>query len=97
MLSIGYINEETGLFDLSVSLDAVIAEMLRVGLKLHNIEIGFHHNDLVAIEDAYAYVEAADFNMTYDKETKKISVNPEVVMEHVNLQLELDIYSLMIG
>lgn len=97
MLSIGYINEETGLFDLSVSLDAVIAEMLRVGLKLHNIEIGFHHNDLVAIEDAYAYVEAADFNMTYDKETKKISVNPEVVMEHVNLQLELDIYSRMIG
>lgn len=97
MLSIGYINEETGLFDLSVSLDAVIAEMLRVGLKIHNIEIGFHHNDLVAIEDAYTYVEAANFNMTYDKETKKISANPEVVMEHVNLQLELDIYSLMIG
>lgn len=97
LLSIGYINEETGLFDLSVSLDAVVAEMLRIGLKIHNIDIGFKHNDLVVIEDAYSYVEAVDMNMAYDTTTKGITVDPEILLEHVNLQLELDVYSLMIG
>jgi hypothetical protein len=104
-LDIRYIDEVTGKMDLSVALGLDISERAGLYLKIYDIGIGLTQIDLVTVDDPYSYTEIIRFNSpvldeegnkTYDTEGNLIT-ETKIVLEHVSLSLEVDIFSLMTG